>query len=385
MTSSIRDRASATPEMIEAFDDASLLRAALAFEAALAEAQAAEGLIEPDQAAAISQACRRANFDLEALAEAAAHAGTLAIPLVADLRGRVAQLDPLAAKRVHHASTSQDLADTALMLQAKAGVALLERDLKALSDSLAALAQTHAVTPMLGRTLLQPALPITFGLKAANWLVGVDAAALRLSREAHDALALQFGGATGTRMGLQGKGAAVARRMAQALGLADPALPWQARRDGLAGLGAALAILTGTLGKIARDIALMAQAEVGEAFEPRIAGRGGSSAMAHKRNPTGCQVALSAAARAPGLAAILMTTLPGEHERGLGGWQAEGPVLAELFLLAHGALAALLPVIAGLEVDAAAMARNLKASGVGDDPGEAEALVSAALAARISD
>jgi 3-carboxy-cis,cis-muconate cycloisomerase len=173
--------------------------------------------------------------------------------------------------------------------------------------------------------------------------------------------------------------------MAAALGLSDPAAPWHARRDGVAGLGTALAILTGALGKIARDIALMAQGEVGEAFEPRVAGRGGSSAMAHKRNPTGCQVALSAAARAPGLAATLIATLPGEHERGLGGWQAEGAVLAELFLLAHGSLAALGPVIAGLELDAAAMARNLEAASVGEDPGEAAAVVATVLAARPPD
>ncbi|HEY2047824.1 MAG TPA: lyase family protein, partial [Caulobacteraceae bacterium] len=333
-------------------------------------------------AAAISQACRQAVFDPEALAEAAAHAGTLAIPLVADLRERVAQIEPLAAKSVHRGATSQDLADTALMLQAKAGVALLQRDLAQARGALAALAKTHAATPMLGRTLLQPALPITFGLKAAGWLLGLDDAAERLSREARDALALQFGGATGTRAGLEGKGAVIATRMAAALGLADPAAPWHAARERVAGLGCALAILTGALGKIARDVALMAQGEVGEAFEPTVAGRGGSSAMAHKRNPTGCQVVLSAAARAPGLAATLIATLPGEHERGLGGWQAEGPVLAELFLLAHGALAAMAPVLASLEIDAAAMSRNLQAADVGQDFGEAQALVAAVLTAR---
>jgi 3-carboxy-cis,cis-muconate cycloisomerase len=152
-------------------------------------------------------------------------------------------------------------------------------------------------------------------------------------------------------------------------------LPWQAQRDGIAGLGAALAILVGALAKMARDVSLLAQGEVAEAFEPREAGRGGSSAMAHKRNPTGCQVVLSAALRAPGLAATLFATMPGEHERGLGGWQAEAPVLAELFLLAHGALSALVPVIAGLDVDTLAMRRNLDAAGVGEDWGEAPEMV----------
>jgi 3-carboxy-cis,cis-muconate cycloisomerase len=378
MPSLIRDRSASTPEMLEAFGDAALLAAALRFEAALARAQAAEGLVAPADAEAIGLACS-GGLDPAELAEAAAHAGTLAIPLVAELRRRL-EATPSAAKAVHKGATSQDVADTTLMLQAKAGVVLISRDLLAMIAALRRLAEAHAATPMTGRTLLQAALPITFGLKAANWLLSVQAARARLEREAGSALALQFGGATGSRAGLDGKGAAVAARLAAELGLANPPLPWQARRDGVAGLGASLAILTGALGKIARDVSLLAQNEVAEAFEPRVAGRGGSSAMAHKRNPTGCQITLSAALRAPGLAATLLSALPAEHERGLGGWQAEGPVLAELFLLAHGALAALLPVVEGLEVDADAMARNLLAADVGSDTGEADALVAAALA-----
>ena len=380
MSSLIRDRATSSPEMLQAFGDEALLRGALDFEAALAQAEAAEELIPTAHATLVVQACGQ-DVDVAALAEAAAHAGTLAIPLVAELRARVAAHDPEAARSVHRGATSQDVADTALMLQAKIGAALLVRDLDRLRDALAELARTHAATPMIGRTLLQAALPITFGLKVANWLASVDAASGRFNREADHALALQFGGATGSRAGLDGKGAAVAARMAQTLGLANPPTPWHTRREAISGLGCALAILTGALGKIARDISLMAQSEVGEAFEPQVAGRGGSSAMAHKRNPTGCQVVLSAAIRAPGLAGALLSALPQEHERGLGGWQAEAPLLAELFQLAHGALTALLPVVSGLEVDVAAMARNLDAADVSGDTGEAEALVQAALTA----
>ncbi len=230
---------------------------------------------------------------------------------------------------------------------------------------------------MLGRTLLQGALPITFGLKAANWLLGVDAALRRFEREAADALILQLGGATGSLTGLE---FSVVERVAAELGLGVAPMPWQSRRDGVAGLAGSLAILVGAIGKIARDVSLMAQDEVAEAFEPRIEGRGGSSAMAHKRNPTGCQVALSAAIRAPGLAAALFSGLPQEHERGLGGWQAEAPALATLFELAHGALAAMTPVIEGLEVDAAAMRRNLDVAKVGSDVGQSAALVGRALA-----
>jgi 3-carboxy-cis,cis-muconate cycloisomerase len=379
MTSLIRDLAASTQQMLEAFGDEALLAAALAFERELAAAEAAEGLLTAEEADAIAAACADLP-DIDALARAAAHAGTLAIPLVAELRARLAD-QPAVAAKVHLGATSQDLADTALMLQAKAGLALVARDTDRLLAALAALAERHAKTPMLGRTLLQPARPITFGLKAAGGLLDVDAASRRLAREADAALRLQFGGAAGALDGLQGKALAVSSRLADRLGLAAPAVPWHARREGIAGLGTALAILTGALGKLALDIALLAQGEVAEAFEPRTEGRGGSSVMAHKRNPTGCQIARSAALRAPHLTATLLSALPQEHERGLGGWQAEGPVLAELFCVAHGALVAMAEVAEGLEVDTQRMAANLVAAQVGDDVGEAPALVARALTA----
>jgi 3-carboxy-cis,cis-muconate cycloisomerase len=298
------------------------------------------------------------------LAREAAHAGTLAIPLVKYLRARVGERDSEAARMVHLGATSQDVADTALMLQAKSAAAVLRRDLANITSALEELAARHASLPVLGRTLLQGAVPITFGLRAAQWLLSIDHAAARFARECEDAAALQFGGAAGSLESLGPRGPAVAARLAGQLGLAAPSVAWHARRDGIAGLGAALGIVTGSIGKIARDISLMAQTELGEAREPLEEGRGGSSAMAHKRNQTGCQIALSAALRAPGLVATLMATLPQEFERGLGGWQAEGPVLAELFALAQGASAAMIPVLKGLDVDANAMARNLGATGV---------------------
>ncbi len=381
MSSSLRDRPASTAAMLAIFDDESLLRGALDFEAALAAAQAAEGLIADADAEAILAACRALTPDLAELAEAAAHAGTLAIPLVARLRAALADMHPTAAAAVHRGATSQDLADTALMLQAKAALALLDRDARRLEGALVALTARHADTPMLGRTLLQGALPITFGLRTAGWLTALRAARLRLDREAAGALLVQFGGAAGTLagMGSPETAMAVVRRVAESLGLGLPVIPWHARREALAGLGAALAILTGAAGKMARDVSLMAQSEVAEAFEPRVAGRGGSSAMAHKRNPTGCQVALSAALRAPGLAATLLAGLPQEQERGLGGWQAEGPVISDIFILAHGAVAAMAEVAEGLEVDTAAMARNLAAAGVGADTGASTWLVQRAL------
>ena len=379
MPSLLRDRPASSAEMLAVFDDAALLRAALDFEAALARAEAAEHIIPPAAAEAIARVCASADFDVPMLADAAAHAGALAIPLVELLRARVAEIDGGAADFVHFASTSQDVADTALMLQARAGAALIRRDGEALADALAALAERHAETPMLARTLMQGALPITFGLRVANWLLGVDGALARFEREAVLAIRLQLGGPAGSLGELT---AAVVERVAADLQLPAPLLPWHARREALAGLASALAIVTGAVGKIARDVALMAQNEVGEALEPRVAGRGGSSAMAGKRNPTGCQVALSAAARAPGLCAGILTALPQEQERGLGGWQADAPALTALFELTHGALKAMRPVIEDLEVDRDAMARNLEHAARGRAGQRAGDLVRLALSDR---
>jgi 3-carboxy-cis,cis-muconate cycloisomerase len=368
--------------MLAAFGDEALLNGALAFEAALARAGAAEKLIPAAAAEAIAAACADIEIDIDiaALAEEAAHAGTLAIPLVRRLRAHVAAKDPAAAAFVHRGATSQDLADTALVLQARTGAALISTDALAVGDALAALAEAHAETPMLGRTLMQAAQPITLGLKAAGWMLGLEDARARFEREETAAIRVQLGGPVGTLAGLTLR---VAELVALDLGLA-PALPWHAQREAVAGLAASLAILTGALGKIAQDIALMTQSEVGEAAEPRVEGRGGSSSMPGKRNPTGCQVVLSAALRAPGLASGIIAGLPQAHERDPGGWQAEAPALATLFELTHGALAALRPVIEGLEVDTAATARNLAAAGVGDDVGHAAELTRRALAQRRS-
>lgn len=362
--------------MLAAFSDAATLRHALAFEAELARAEAAEGLISTEAAEAIAALCASIAIEPAELAEEAALAGTLAIPLVARLR---AALSGEAAKVLHKGATSQDVADTVLACQVRAASGLLDADLTRITSALATLAQRHVATPAIGRTLLQDALPIGFGLRIAHWQAGIAEAATRLRREVEAGATLQFGGAAGSRAGLEGKAAAVSIRLAAALGLPD-APPWHARRGGIAGVATALAIVIGTLGKMARDISLLAQSGIAEAREPAIPGRGGSSAMAHKRNPTGCQVALSASLRAPGLVAGILAGLPAEQERGLGGWQAEGPALADLFLLAAGATEAMAPVAEGLEIDEAAIARNLAAAGLGDDIGESAGLVAALLA-----
>jgi 3-carboxy-cis,cis-muconate cycloisomerase len=365
--------------MLAAFNDERTIAHALAFEAALARAQASARLIAPELADAIVAAVETLNIEPGELAAEAAHAGTLAIPLVTCLRASL-EGDPAAAQAVHRGATSQDLADTVLMLQCREAAGLLNADLQRICHALADLAERHATTPAIGRTLLQDALPVTVGLRAAQWLAAVDGAQEEFKKAASQHIKLQFGGPVGTRAGLEGKGPEVARRLGKLLDLPTPAAPWHSNRGGIAVLASAVAIVIGAIGKIGRDISLLSQNAVSELREPASPGRGGSSAMPHKRNPTGCQVALSAALRAPGLVAGILAGLPQELERGLGGWQAEAPALTDLFLLAGGSAETIAAVLEALEVDSAAMARNLAVANLGSETGEAEVIVAAILA-----
>ncbi|MDR6788286.1 3-carboxy-cis,cis-muconate cycloisomerase [Sphingomonas sp. BE138] len=375
MSDLLRLRPAATPAMIAVFDDAAVIAHACAFEVALARAQAAHGLIPDAVAAVIASGVATHQIDAALLADEAALAGTLAIPLVARLRG---MLPDEAAAALHGGATSQDVADTVLMRQVKAACRLLAADAHRLYAALARQAWLHRDTPAIGRTLLQDALPVAFGLRLAQAAAGIGEALAQLDAAVARHAVVQLGGAAGTRRGMHDRGRAVADHMAAALDLvAGP--PWHARRTGTVAIGAAVGLLIGAIGKCARDVSLLAQNGVGEAQEPLVDGRGGSSAMAHKRNPTGCQVALSAAIRAPGLVAALLAGMPQEQERGLGGWQAEGPVIADLFLLAAGSAAAMAAVAEGLDIDAGAIACNLAAAGMDEDIGESAAIIAELL------
>ena len=347
----------------EIFDDGARLQGMLDFEAALARAGARIGLVPADAAEGIARKCRAPLFDLERLAEGAALAGNPAIPMVKALTALVAAENAEAARYVHLGATSQDAMDTALVLQLRRLSAGLSRDLGRLSAALARLAAEHRETVLAGRTWLQQAPPVTFGLKAAGWLDAVERHAARLADLVPRTLVLQFGGASGTLASLGGRGLEVAEALSQELHLALPALPWHAHRDRLAEFAAFLGILAGTLGKIGRDVSLLMQTEVSEAFEPAGEGRGVSSAMPQKRNPVAASIALAAAARAPGLVATLLSAMPQEHERGLGGWQAEWETLPALAALVAGSLAASAEAAEGLEIDAARMRENLAAQG----------------------
>jgi 3-carboxy-cis,cis-muconate cycloisomerase len=343
-------------------DDTAYLQHMLEFEAALARAEAATRVIPAAAAGPIGEACKVEAFDLAALAEAATKSGNLAIPLVKALIAGVDKIDPQAARYVHWGATSPDMIDTATMLTLRAGIDALLADIGRAIAGFAGLARQHRHTFVVGRTWLQHALPMPFGLKLAEYASALDRSRRRLQRLRREALALQFGGAAGTLAALGDKGLLVAERLAQELDLPLPDAPWHTHRDRIAEAAALLAIVAGTCGKIARDVSLMMQTDVAEAFEPAGEGRGGSSTMPHKRNPVAAASALAAATMAPNLAATMFAAQVQDHERSAGPWHAEWPTLPSLLLVTSGALAAIVDIAEGLEVDAARMGANLDAT-----------------------
>jgi len=343
----------------DALTDARLLAAMARFEGALATASVGAGFVPADAAETIARVAAGASFDADEIGRAARRSATLAIPFVKSLTAQVGAISADAARYVHLGATSQDVVDTAVVLCLGPACERVRSLAKRAGDAAAVLARRHAKTPMLARTLLQPAVPVSFGWKAAVWLSGVTHASTGFSSAAAHARRLQFGGAGGTLSSYGAQGEAVAAALAAELGLARASIPWHSVRDGFARLGAETAILAGAAGKIARDVSLLMQPEIGEAAEPSGAGRGGSSAMPHKRNPVGCVIALEAAQRAPHLAAVLLSQLAPEHERGLGQWQGQWFTLRDLLCSTAGALAAMAEVLEGLTVDERAMRANL--------------------------
>ena len=344
-------------------DDEVYLQHMLDFEHALARAEAAVGIIPASAVVSIAKACHAESFDRAALAEAAVHAGNLAIPLVKMLTVKVASADPSAARYVHWGATSQDVIDTATMLGLRAAINALITDLDRAITGFARMAIQYRETAVVARTWLQHALPMPFGLKLAEYAAALHRSRGRLKRMRRDTLALQFGGAAGTLAALGGNGLKVAEQLANELSLPLPDAPWHTHRDRIADVATALAILTGTCGKIARDVSLMMQTDVAEAFEPAGEGRGGSSTMPHKRNPVAAARALAAATMAPNLAATILAAQVQDHERSAGPWHAEWPTLPTLQLVTSGALSAIAEIAEGLEVDAARMRANLDMTG----------------------
>jgi 3-carboxy-cis,cis-muconate cycloisomerase len=342
------------------FSDEACIQGMLDFEAALARAEAASGIVPASQAQIIAGKCRAEHFDLSAIAKDAALAGNLAIPLVKKLTELVAHEDKDAARFVHWGATSQDAIDTGCVLQVRCAFDLIDQDLVRLSGTLVTLAETHRATPIVARTWMQQALPTTFGFIVAGWLDAVSRHRKRLAEIGPRVLALQFGGAVGTLAALGGRGPQVAKALAGELRLSLPCIPWHTHRDRIAEIATTLGLCTATLGKIARDISLHAQTEIAELAEPMFEGRGGSSTMPHKRNPVTCAVVLAAATRVPGLVNTLLSAMPQEEQRGLGGWHAEWETLPDIIRLSGGALHHLAEMLPGLEVDTQCMRHNLE-------------------------
>jgi 3-carboxy-cis,cis-muconate cycloisomerase len=345
------------PELRDAVSDRAWLQGMLDAERALARACAGVGLVSDEVAGRIAEACRPELYDPERLAEEGRAVGNPAEPLVRALREAVG---PDAADAAHLGATSQDVVDTAAMLVSRDASALVLGELDRLAGRCAELARAHRSTPMAARTLLQQAVPTTFGLKAAGWLVGVTEARRRLAAVREERLAAQLGGAAGTLAALGDDALEVARRYAEELGLREPTLPWHANRQRVAELGAALDAAAGTAGKVGLDVALLSQAEVGEVAE---AAPGGSSTMPQKRNPVSSALAVASAKLAHAHASVLLAGLVHEHERAVGSWHAEWEALAGALAFAGGAAAAAADALTGLKVDAERMRRNLDASG----------------------
>jgi 3-carboxy-cis,cis-muconate cycloisomerase len=365
----LADAAFSTPEMVAVFSGENQVRQMLAFEAALARAEARVGVIPADAGEAIGTV-RVENLDLDALFRDAVPAGTLTIPLVRQLGQRVD------SRYVHWGATSQDAMDTGLVLQVRQALDLLERDLLRLGGVCSQLAEQHRRTLMPGRTLLQQALPITFGLKAARWLGLVSRHVASLREVRPKVLVVQFGGAAGTLASLGPDGLRVFDCLADELGLAAPDMPWHAERDRIASVAACLGVVAGGMAKIAGDVVLLAQTEVLELAEAAAPGKGGSSTLPQKRNPVYAVEAVAAARLAVGMVPVVLAAMQQEHERAAGGWQAEWSAVPDVFRWTSGAVARACAALDDLEVFPDQMRSNL------DEMSMSESL-SMALAAHV--
>jgi 3-carboxy-cis,cis-muconate cycloisomerase len=350
-------------EFREAVSGKAWLQAMLDAEAALATAEAQVGLIPREAAAAIVSCCEATRFDPEQLGRNGRAAGNPVPPLVKALTADVSNVSEEAARYVHKGATSQDIVDTAAMLVARRALELILAQLEGISLTCARLAEEHRGTIMAGRTLLQQALPTTFGLKAAGWLVSVLEVRRKLSDVRERGLAAQLGGAAGTLASLGKSGVSVLGEFTRELELAEPTLPWHTDRTRIAEIGGSLSLVAGVLGKISLDVILMSQTEVGEVTEPADGDRGGSSTLPHKRNPILSVTAAADTRRVQALAQTLNGAMAVEHERAAGAWHAEWEALSDALALTGGAAAAVREVTEGLEVHAEKMRQNLEETG----------------------
>ncbi len=341
------------------FDETAYFQRMLDVEAALARVQARLGLIPPAAAVRITEVARYENLNPAVLAATARNVGYPVVGLVAELSRAAGEHGGW----THWGATTQDIMDTATVLQVRAGLALVAAELAAVRSALLGLAARHRDTVMAGRTHLQQALPTSFGLKCAIWAQPFLAHGERLAQLRPRVEKVSFGGAAGTLASLGGDGIAVMEGLAAELGLAAPPAPWHVCRDSLAEAVSLLGLICGSLAKFATDIILLAQTEIAEVAEPYVAGRGASSTMPQKRNPIASEYIHAAARGVQALVPLMQGAMAQDHERGTGPWQAEALAIPQAFVLAHGALLHARAIAEGLTVDAARMRRNLDLTG----------------------
>ena len=341
------------------FDERAYFARMLDVEAALARVEGRLGIIPADAAEAIAAAARIDNLSTDELAASARNVGYPVVGLVAGL-SRAAGAH---GGWTHWGATTQDIMDTATVLQVRDGLQLARTELLAIARALAAQADRHRATVMAGRTHLQHALPVTFGLKCATWLQPLVAHVARLDQLRPRVEQVEFGGAAGTLASLGEQGVAVMEALAAELGLASPAAPWHVCRDALAEAVGFLGLVCGSLAKIATDVILLAQSEIAEVSEPYVAGRGSSSTMPQKRNPIASEYVLAAARTVQALVPVMQGAMAQDHERATGPWQAEILALPQAFVLTHGALLHARATAEGMVVDPERMRRNLQATG----------------------
>jgi len=342
--------------------DRALVDAMVEFEVALLRALAVLELAPPTAADELAEAARAGTLELD-LSDLGRAAGEQGTPVPGLLRAIRRQLSDAAAAYLHTGATSQDVIDTAMMLVTRRALDVVLTDLSAAADACASVVERQRGSIEPGRTLLQQALPLTFGLKAAAWLTGLDGAVAQLREVRDHELALQFGGAVGTLASLGDRGLEVAAELGNQLGLPAPDVPWHTIRLRPARIACALGTALGVTGKIGRDIVLLAQTEVAEVAEGGGEGRGGSSTMPHKRNPVGAVGLVACAQRGPGLVATMLSAMGQEHERGAGSWQAEWETLPALLRLTGSASALVRELLGGLEVNAEKMRADMDMTG----------------------
>lgn len=369
-----------TPAVLEAFGDRNFVAAMLRFEAALANAQAAAGVIPESAAQSIVDTCKVDLFDASKIVRESSRAGSLSVPLVKSLKETVGLFNRDAVAYVHFGSVSQDVIDTAMALITRDVLMPIETDLRTCIDAIFSLAQKHIETPMLARTLMQPASVTSFGLKCVNWAAPLVRSLKRLQSIKVGALKVQLGGGIGTLARMGDKGPQITAHMAQALGLGVPRAPWHTQRDEWIALACELGLMAGSLGKIAKDISLLGQFEVAEVWERHEPGRGASSDMPHKNNPVASMAALAAAQRVPLRLAALLAAMPQEHERALGGWQAELAEWSQLLMSAHASSNAMASALPYLVVDTQSMLAHIEEAARSVDKDSAKTWFDPALA-----